>query len=502
MSRKRKLFLNTFSGMLRQLTVVICGFILPRYMLLYFGSSLNGLVSSISHFLNFITFLEMGVGAVVQSNLYGPLAENRVDKISEIFMASESFFRKIAWIFIGYIVVLLFVFPTVINNDYNGLFIASLIVIISISLFAQYFFGISYQLLLNADQKSYIQNAIGIIAVLLNTIFCILLMKLGKSIHVVKLVSAFVFLIQPLFMAVYVKKHYQIDRHIRIVGEPIKQKWNGFAHHLAAIICNNVDVTVLTLFSTLTNVSIYSVYYAVTNGITQIILTGAMGLESLFGSMLAKREQDKLLVTFEAAEWTIHICATILYTIMAVLIIPFIRIYTAGITDANYVLPSFGILLALAYGSMCIRIPYFRMIKAAGHYKQTERGAYISAIINIVLSVGLVIPCGLPGIAFGTLAALLYHTCYFANYLRNNIICRPINHFMRYLFLDFVAGGIVFILTSGMELANLTYYAWIFLAIKVALVTVMVVGVLHILFNRRITENVLKLFLGKLKSRA
>ena len=27
----------------------------------------------------------MGVGAVVQSNLYGPLAENRVDKISEIF---------------------------------------------------------------------------------------------------------------------------------------------------------------------------------------------------------------------------------------------------------------------------------------------------------------------------------------------------------------------------------------------------------------------------------
>lgn len=110
MSRKKKLLLNTLTGMLRQLTVVICGFVLPRYMLLYFGSSLNGLVSSISHFLNFITFLEMGVGAVVQSNLYAPLADKCSTKISEIFLASERFFRKIAFIFIGYIVVLLFVF--------------------------------------------------------------------------------------------------------------------------------------------------------------------------------------------------------------------------------------------------------------------------------------------------------------------------------------------------------------------------------------------------------
>lgn len=502
MSRKRKLLLNTLTGMLRQITVVICGFILPRYMLLYFGSSLNGLISSISHFLNFITFLEMGVGAVIQSNLYGPLAENRIDKISEIFMASERFFRKIAWIFIGYILLLLFVFPTLINNDYDGLFTASLIIIVSISLFAQYFFGISYQLLLNADQKSYIQNMIGIITVILNTLFCIVLMKQGRSIHVVKLVSAIVFLIQPLFLATYVKKHYQIDRHIRIVGEPIKQKWNGFSQHLAAIICNNVDVVVLTLFSTLTNVSIYSVYYAVTNGVTQVILNGATGLESLFGSMLAKKEQDKLIVTFEAAEWLLHICVTILYSLMAVLIIPFIQIYTAGITDANYIIPSFGIMLALAYGSMCIRIPYFRIIKAAGHYKQTEIGAYISAFINIVLSVGLVFPFGLTGIAFGTLAALLYHTCYFAIYLRKNIICRSIKHFVHYLFLDILAGGIVYVLTARMKLSSLTYYAWFILAIKVALIAVIVVGSLHVLFNRRITQVVLKLVLGKLKNRA
>lgn len=497
MSRKKKLLLNTLMGMLRQLTVVICGFILPRYMLLYFGSSLNGLVSSISHFLNFITFLEMGVGAVVQSNLYAPLANGCSTKISEIFLASERFFRRIAFVFIAYIIVLLFAFPNLICNDYSGFFTASLIIIISISLFAQYYFGISYQLLLNADQKSYIQNAVGIITVILNTILCIVLMKKGKSIHVVKLVSALVYLVQPFILASYVKKNYRIERKVKIVGEPIKQKWNGFAQHLASIVCNNVDVVVLTLFSTLTNVSIYSVYYSVTNGVTQIILTGAMGLESLFGNMLARGEKDKLLVTFEAAEWTIHFCVTVLYTIMAVLIVPFVRVYTVGITDANYIVPGFGIMLAMAYGCMCIRIPYFRLIKAAGHYKQTEKGAFISVFINIVLSVVLVFPFGLTGIAFGTLAALLYHTCYFVNYLRKNIICRRMKHFARYMVLDVLTGCIVFILTSRIEIVDLTYYAWFVMAIKVAVLTIVITGLIQIILNSKVTGDVIKLILGK-----
>lgn len=498
MSRKKKLLLNTSTGILRQLTVVICGFILPRYMLLYFGSSLNGLVSSISHFLNFITFLEMGVGAVVQSNFYAPLANHSETKISEIFLASESFFRKIALILIGYIAALLVVFPHLISSDYSDFFTASLIIIISISLFAQYYFGISYQLLLNADQKSYIQNTIGIITVILNTIFSIILMHQGNSIHVVKLVSALIYLIQPLFLAAYVKKNYLIDRKIKIAEDPIKQKWNGFAQHLAAIVCSNVDVVVLTLFSTLSNISIYSVYFSITNGVTQIILTGAEGLESLFGSMLAKGEKDKLLVTFEASEWVIHFCATVLYTIMVVLIIPFVRIYTAGITDANYIVPGFGGILALAYGCMCIRIPYFRMIKAAGHYKQTEMGAYISVVLNIALSIIMLFPFGLPGIAFGTLAALLYHTCYFVNYLRNNIIFRPVKYFIRYLVLDISTGCLVWILTSRIKMGNISYYAWFIMAIKVAAITVAIAGLIQIVFNRAMVENVIKLLLGKI----
>ena len=74
-SRGKKLFLNTGSSLIFQVTTIICGFILPRLILKAFGSEVNGLVNSITQFLGIISFLELGVGSVIQSSLYKPLAD-------------------------------------------------------------------------------------------------------------------------------------------------------------------------------------------------------------------------------------------------------------------------------------------------------------------------------------------------------------------------------------------------------------------------------------------
>ena len=76
---KKKLVINTTTSVLLQITTVICGFILPRLMLEYYGSEVNGLVQSIAQFLYVISFLELGVGQVIQSNLYKPLSTGDSD---------------------------------------------------------------------------------------------------------------------------------------------------------------------------------------------------------------------------------------------------------------------------------------------------------------------------------------------------------------------------------------------------------------------------------------
>ena len=72
MTRKMKLMLNSTSSLIYQLITIVCGFVLPRFFLTHYGSEVNGLVSSITQFLGFISLAECGVGAVVQSTLYKP----------------------------------------------------------------------------------------------------------------------------------------------------------------------------------------------------------------------------------------------------------------------------------------------------------------------------------------------------------------------------------------------------------------------------------------------
>ena len=71
---------------------------MPRLILKTYGSEVNGLINSISQFLAVISFLEMGVGAVVQSSLYKPLAERNDEEISKIVSSANKFFSKIAFI--------------------------------------------------------------------------------------------------------------------------------------------------------------------------------------------------------------------------------------------------------------------------------------------------------------------------------------------------------------------------------------------------------------------
>lgn len=411
--------------MLSQITALVCGFILPRLFLEYFGSEVNGLVNSITQFLGVISFLELGVGAVVQSSLYKPLADGDKQQVSRVMVSADRFFRRLAQILLVYVLILVAVYPLIVNQSFGYLYTATLIAAISVSSFAQYYFGIVNSLLLNADQRGYIQYNAQTITLILNTVVCVFMIKLGGSVQLVKLTTSLIYLARPLILRIYVSRMYQIDWKIQYDKEPIQQKWNGVAQHVAAVVLDGTDTIVLTLFSTLSNVSIYSVYFMVIKGVKTLFLSMTNGIQSLLGELWAKQELDELRETFGWSEWCIHTGTTYVFACTAALIVPFVRVYAAGINDVNYIQPAFAILLTLANAMHCLRLPYNIMVLAAGHYKQTQRNYIVAAIINIVLSVLTVKAWGLIGVAIGTLAAMAYQTLWLALYDSKHFIFWP-----------------------------------------------------------------------------
>lgn len=496
--RGKKLAANTLSSLLFQVTTIVCGFILPRLILAHFGSETNGLVNSIMQFLQIISFLELGVGAVVQSALYKPLADHDNEQISKIIASAGKFFKRLAKILLVYIVLLVAIYPVVIDASFDWLFTAGLILAMSISSFAQYYLGVVDRLLLTADQRGYVQYNAQTITLVINTLACAILIQMGQSIQIVKLTTSLIYLARPAFLRFYVNRHYSIDRKIKYTGEPIKQKWNGVAQHIAAVVLDSTASVILTLFSTLSNVSIYSVYSLVIYGVKQLFMSMTNGVHALIGELWAKQELNSLRKVFGMTEWLIHTGTTLIFGCVAMLVLPFVLVYTAGVTDANYSQPLFAALFALAHGVHCLRLPYSMMILAAGHYKQTQRSYVFAASINLIVAIVTVNLFGLIGVAIGTLVAMLYQTIWMALYVSKELIRWPFRAFAKQVLVDFITVVIAALLTYGFSLADLNYFAWFFLAVKVFAVWLAItIGVNLIFFRENMLAVVKKLAVRK-----
>ena len=77
MSKQSRLKKATYSVIflgIYQAVVFICNLILPRFILVAYGSEYNGIVSSITQFLTFISILRLGIAGATRVELYKSLA--------------------------------------------------------------------------------------------------------------------------------------------------------------------------------------------------------------------------------------------------------------------------------------------------------------------------------------------------------------------------------------------------------------------------------------------
>lgn len=495
--RSKRLTLNIISAFIFRIVTVVCGIILPRLILQSYGSKVNGLAVSIEQFLAVIVLAELGVGSVVQSALYKPLAEKNHEKISRIIASGNKFFKKVAGLLFVYVLFLIIIYPLIINKDFGWLYTILLILVISISFFSEYYFGMMDRLLMAADQKGYILYNIQSIAQILNTIVSAFLITRGISIHIVKLTHSTIFLLRVTAWRFYVTRHYHIDRKTQYDTEPIPQKWNGVAQHISEVLLKSTDNVVLSVFSTISNVSIYSLYQMLVSGLEQLFLAITNEIKSLLGELWVKGENEKLVELFALAEWGIHTSVIYIFGITSIVIIPFIDIYTQGITDAVYIQPLFATLLTLAYAWHCLRFPYQIMIFAAGHYKQTQNNYMIVALVNIIISIVLVHTFDLIGVALGTLIAAMFHTLWMAVYNSKNLIHWSILNILKQFSVDaltVLTGTTIFRWTGISQTACSSWKTWLILGVKTAFLWFLVVIIINwIFYNKNIIKLINKL---------
>lgn len=492
--RGRKTIVNSIMALVEELAAIIVAFILPRLILSVFGSVYNGLTTSITQFLQCAVLLRCGIGGATRAALYKPLAEKSIDEINSIVKATDLFMKKIGAVLGVSIIAFAAIYPFFVADEFDWFFTFSLFLIIGASTFAESFFGITYMILLQADQMLWISSLLRTVCYVLSLAISVILIQMCCSIRIVKLGSAIVYVIYPIVLQIYIRRKYNINLHVKPNNKAIAQRWDAFWHQFSLFIMDNTGVMVLTVFTNMLEVSVYSVYCLVVYGIRRLVMSFSNGLEAAFGNMIAKKEENVLLENLSVVETLMYTISTIIYTASFLLILSFVRIYTKGVTDVDYLRPIFAFIFLFAQYFYCVRLPYQMVVQAAGRYKETKYISIIEPILNITLSIVLVIRFGLVGVAIGTLTATFFKTVMFARYMSNYVAKRSQWIAIKKSLISFIEAGIAILIVHLIDLdIPQSFIEWTGQAIVITMIILTIVtGANCVLFNRDIKLTIQK----------
>ena len=497
-SRSGAVKLNVISGFVHEFVVIVFGLVVPRIVLSYFGSAYNGLLNSIVQFMSFSVVLRSGLGVVTNAALYKPLAQGDMQTVSGIMVATDKFMQKIGWLLAGIIAAFSLLYPLLVLDEFDYLFSATLILIIGAASWVENMFSIKYKVLLQADQKTYIQTIVTLIAYVLSNVFSIILMVAGCGIHIVRLGMLLGLMTTPFMLKLYVDKHYDIDWKQPANDVAIKSRWDAFAQQIATIANNNISTILMTFLFPLKELSVYTVYHMVVKNINQLIGNSVIGIRSTFGDMYARGEQEHLKKRFQDVEWLIFAGNAILYSVTAIMLTPFVLIYTSGVTDAEYNRYWFGLFLTASCCIYTTRLPYQMIAEAVGYFKETRNSSVMEVVLNIVVSLICAPFMGLNGIVMGTLVGGVVRTANLIWVCNCKVLkislWQAVKNYVIYLG---ISGALVIVSSRvvGIRCENLG--VWALKAIPVtAVVAVVILGV-SLVFNREQMKGILSRFLKR-----
>lgn len=477
---------NTLSTLLLEIVTLISGLIMPRLILSYFGSASNGLVSSITQFLGFSTILRAGMGGAIRAALYKPIAEANGDAISAIMSATDRHMKKIGTIIGVAIAVFACVYPFFVIDEYSWIYAFSMVLVIGSGTLVENLFGIKCQILIQADQKYYIATLISVVSHLLVTITSAVIILCGGSMHAVKVGAVFAAFIKPILLNAYVKKNYKINWKAVPDEKAIAQRWNAFFQQVATVVNENVSLVILTALQPLASISVYTVHSMVVFNIRAIVNSFSMGSNSAFGSLFAADKKDELRGTFFFIEWTIFAVGCLLYSVTAVMLTPFISLYTASITDVNYHRPVFGVLMVVCAFVASIKLPYQYLVEGAGKFKETRNGAIVEVAVNIIVSAICVIKFGAIGVLMGTVCASVVRTVEISVFCFKNILQYSLKHLLKHALVVVATFTIAFCLGKLVCLFDCTnYFNWVLNAVLVTISSGIVVLIVSLLLYRK-----------------
>ena len=499
-SRSKNSILNAISAMALTLVNGLLGVVVTGMVIDKFGSDFNGINSTVNQIVNMLLILEGGFTVASNVSLFAPLTQGDFTLVNGILSATLKKFRKIALLFLGIGAAVSVAFGFLANSELNVEFIITVVLMAVVPAAFNLFYATTYRVLLQTQQKEYIISFITMLTIGGGHLANIVMMSFGGPMWAVRFITmAFAFL-NSLLIATYVKrKNKFINFKIAPKGEMIKGTKDVMVQKITGVIYNSFPIIFLTVSPAGGTVlaSIYAVYNQVFVLIKSLLHAAIDAPRLSFGQMLTERKREDVWHTFKVYEFIAFFAVFMLLSTTFALILPFVKIYTAG-ADANYYDPIIALLMVLVAVVEMIHIPSGHLLNMAGKFKISKNFQLIACGALIVT---MLIGGGIYGV-YGMLGALLLcavilavlemgyvHLCFFKGKLFELIK----------LMAPFVIVGIALCYAESLLPVTINgYLQFGIYGVVFMVVNTLVALIIGLVFNKNITVSLIKRVKGML----
>lgn len=489
----RKNIICGFGGQLLSMAISI---ILPRVIILNFGSETNGITSAITQIFVYIALLEAGIGSAALTRLYKDIAENERERISGTVSAAHKYYRKSLPLYIGSVVILAGFYPSVIDTTIPAETVRFLILIQGLCGTVNFLFSNAYIQLLTADGRNYVVSVLSLLVKVVSVCGQLLLIAFGFNIVSVQLSALLAATLQAVIVNVYIKKNYPwliLDRGADV--SKLSQRRAFLVHEISGVVFQSTDIVLISVFCSMTEASVYTVYNMIFSALGNLLSVLMRSLEFKLGAAY-HQDMDKYTKMHDFVE-ALYICFVFAVISAAyVVTIPFIRLYTADVTDASYVRPMLPLLFSGIQLLSCGRRVCSQLISISGRAKDTIPNTLTEMAINLVVSVVLAKSLGIVGVLLGTILALCYRTNDMLFYANRKILNRGPRKVYFTLLVNLFVFAMVVVITGYHSLEITNYFAFVIQGFLILVLSFALYFGIQIALNGSFREN-LRAFLSK-----
>ena len=251
MKFKRGLY-NIVFGFGTQIIILAMGIIVPRLILVGYGSETNGLLNTVNQIYNYIALLEAGIGTATIQALYKPITENNKSEISGILVATRNYYRRITKFYFLCVIGLSLAAPFVISSTLSKSVISLVFFINGMAGAITFYYVATFKQLLIAEGKNYITTNITFLIHICSYIAKIVLASLKVNVVFLQVAYFSINILQVFIYRFYFIRNYKwVDYSVKPNNKALKSKNAFLVHEITLTVFNSTDTIVCLQYADL-----------------------------------------------------------------------------------------------------------------------------------------------------------------------------------------------------------------------------------------------------------